>query len=285
MRRLVPLFTIAAVLAAIVPASSQSSTQSLPPVAAAPLNVILPNYNGVAVGEVASLESGAYLARVEDGSATWFNPAGLARATKSSISGSAGVFQFGSVVPESLQNAGGSFQLVPASVGFVVKHLMGHEPWTGGFQITKTGNWMQSLDTQRESPAPGSNERATYSSTSSFGGWIASLALGFTGDRKLRLGGSVDAQLTESSSGTYLSDQYQTSTGLSAILIEGRGQASLIHARMTVGVQYRPLSHLAAGRRASNARNPPVVRGVVLPGRRVSRRHDQDHRILLRCFA
>jgi hypothetical protein len=236
MRRLVPVFTTAAVLLSAAPAWSQPSTQPLPPVAVAPLNIILPNHNGVAVGEVASLEAGAYLARVEDGSATWFNPAGLARAEKSSISGSAGVFRFGTVVPESLQNSGGSFQQVPAAVGFVVKRLLGREHRTGGFQITDTGNWKQSVDAQREFPSPDSHERVTYSSTSDFGGWIASLALGFTGDRKLRLGGSLDAQVTESSSGSSVSDQFQTGTGLNSLLVEGRGAATVLHMRMTVGV-------------------------------------------------
>jgi hypothetical protein len=236
-------------------AGAQTPTPSLPPVAVPPLNVIVPNYNGVAVGEVASLEAGAYLARVEDGSATWFNPAGLARAETSSISGSAGVFQFGSVVPESLQTSGGSFQVVPAAVGFVVKHLLGREKWTGGFQITGTANWDQAVDAQREFTAPGSIERATYSSTSSVGGWIASAALGFTAGGKLHVGGSIDAQLTESSSGTYVSDQYRTAAGLNALLIEGRGTASAVHLRFTGGAQYDPSPTL---RLAAVVRTPGI---------------------------
>jgi hypothetical protein len=250
-----PSFAMMIVMVVAAPASAQPPTQALPVVAVPPLNIILPNYNGVAVGEVASLEAGAYLARVEDGSATWYNPAGLARAEQSSISGSAGVILFGSVVPESLQNGGGSLQLVPAAVGVVVKHLLGREQWTGGFQITSTGNWSQSVDAQRQFTLPDSIERATYSSTSSYGGWIASLALGFTAGGKLHLGGSVDTQLTESSSGTYLSDQYRTASGLSALLIEGRGAASALHLRFTGGVQYDPSRTL---RLAAVVRTPGI---------------------------
>jgi hypothetical protein len=53
---------------------------------------VLSNYNSVAVGPFGGLEGFAFVARVGDPSAAWFNPAGLAREGTAQISGSAGVY-------------------------------------------------------------------------------------------------------------------------------------------------------------------------------------------------
>ena len=78
-------------LVAAVPVAAQTSA-TLPQAAAAPINIILPNYSNVAVGEIGSLEGNAYLARVGDSSAAYYNPAGLTLA-KNSVSGSGGAFK------------------------------------------------------------------------------------------------------------------------------------------------------------------------------------------------
>jgi hypothetical protein len=241
----------ALLLAGNGPAWAQTGTPPAPHapvVATPPLNVIVPNYNGVAVGEVGGLEGGAYVARVEDSSATWYNPAGLARAEKSSVSGSAGIVQVAAIRAQGVENGEGTLRHVPAAVGVVVKRLFGRDQWTGGFQITRFGSWNESADIERQVVTAGSTERAAYSASSSFGGWMGSLALGYNAHPRLRLGGSVDLQLTESSSGTYLADQYRTVTGLDSVLVEGRGEASAFHFRLTAGAQYdlSPSFRLAA---------------------------------------
>jgi hypothetical protein len=73
-----------------------------------PQNLILSNYNSVPVGPYGGLEGSAYVARVDDPSAAWFNPAGLARQSSAQVSGSAGVYQFTTVTPRALPNRGGS---------------------------------------------------------------------------------------------------------------------------------------------------------------------------------
>src|SRR5215471_20748444 len=62
-----------------------------------PANILLPNYNTVPVGPSAGLESGAYVARVGDPSASWINPAGLSRGENTELSGSSGRHTFGLV--------------------------------------------------------------------------------------------------------------------------------------------------------------------------------------------
>src|SRR5262249_62064445 len=79
----------------------------------------LPNYLMTPIGQTAGLEGGAFVARVNDASSNWYNPAGLALATQSSVSSSAGSYQLLSVIPTDLQaeDSGGSSQPVPALVG------------------------------------------------------------------------------------------------------------------------------------------------------------------------
>ena len=55
-----------------------------------PFNILLPNYNSVAAGETAGLEANAFLARADDSSSAFFNPAGLALTSRTSVRGSAG---------------------------------------------------------------------------------------------------------------------------------------------------------------------------------------------------
>src|SRR5262245_23071990 len=83
-----------------------------------PQNLVLNNYNSTSVGPYGGLEGSAYVARVADPSAAWFNPAGLARQASAQISGSAGVYQRTAVSPEALPNRGGSIQQLPNFVGF-----------------------------------------------------------------------------------------------------------------------------------------------------------------------
>src|SRR5688572_33130478 len=104
-------FVAASLLA--LPAFAQVE-QVLPP----PPNLLLANYDNVPVGPFGGLEGSAYVARVGDPSAAWFNPAGLAREDTAQVSGSAGVYQLTSITPEQLPNRGGSFQQLPNFVGF-----------------------------------------------------------------------------------------------------------------------------------------------------------------------
>jgi len=239
LRRCAAAAILAAPIFAGTPASAQTAGQ-LPGAAQQPIVVVLPNYNTIPVGEIGSLEAGAYLARVQDSSATWFNPAGLARAERSSVSGSAGAYSIVSLAPESIEGRGGSFHQMPAAVGVVIKNLLGRERWTGGVQVTVTGNWDANTDVEFVRSVSGTTERVAYSSGASFGGLIASVAAGYDSSPKLRLGASFDVQLTEWESGASLGDQYQTPAGLTALFIEGHGSASATHLRLTAGVQYDP---------------------------------------------
>ena len=55
--------------------------------------LLLGNYNRMPIGEVGSLEGGAFTARVDDATSLWYNPAGLAAARSSSVSGNANIYE------------------------------------------------------------------------------------------------------------------------------------------------------------------------------------------------
>ena len=221
-----------------VAAASPAGAQTPPPVAEPPFNVILPNYNTVPVGELASLEAGAFVARANDTSSAFYNPAGLTRADRTSISGNAGAFQFGSVSPEGLNNAGASFQQIPAMFAFVLNNLLGREQWAGGLSLARVNAWMQGVDAERTLATGTASNRLAYSSESSMSGWLVNLGAGYSNSNKLRLGASLDAQLTMTERRQSLGDQYRTSTGLAAVLVGSKGSASTTHLRVTAGGQY-----------------------------------------------
>src|SRR5262245_66613919 len=83
-----------------------------------PPNLVIANYNSTPVGPYGGLEGTAYVARIDDPAAAWFNPAGLARQASPQISGSAGVYQRTLVAPRALTNRGGSSQQLPTFGGF-----------------------------------------------------------------------------------------------------------------------------------------------------------------------
>ena len=66
------------------------------------------------------LQSAASCSRPQALWDTAFNPAGLTLATQTSVSGSARVYQFASVSPESMPGKGGSLHHVASLVGLVV---------------------------------------------------------------------------------------------------------------------------------------------------------------------
>ena len=220
----------------------------IPDEGARPLSIILPNYNSVAVGEIGSLEANAFLARADDSAAPWYNPAGLTLAKQSSVSGTAGMFQFTEVTPEGLEQRGRSFQQVPSLVSFVAADPFGHAEWALGLAVARVHAWSQSLAAERTFPAVGGSERIMVSSLSSLSGWMANLGAGHALTGRSRIGASLDVQLTMAERDESLSDHHLSGAGLAATLIDSQGSATTVHFRASVGLQYdvRPTFRIGA---------------------------------------
>jgi hypothetical protein len=224
-------------LAAAVPAAAQTSA-SLPQAAAAPVNIILPNYSNVAVGEIGGLEGNAYLARVGDSSAAYYNPAGLTLATKNSVSGSGGAFQTASVSPEGFSESGTSFRHIPTMTSFILKELFGSTNWAGGLSMSLINSFGQSVNGQRSVSSGAASNRIMYSSLGEMSAWMANAGVGYTSGGKWRVGATVDGQLMQFVKDEALSNQHVTASALSAAVIQARASAWTWHFRLSAGAQY-----------------------------------------------
>jgi hypothetical protein len=201
----------------------------------APHNLVLDNYDSVPVGPFGGLEGSAYVARVGDPSAAWFNPAGLARAETAQISGSAGVYQRTSVSPEALPNQGGAIQQLPNFVGFTFRPRKGY---TVGFALVTTNAWVQETDAQVVSTAAGGGQqRFAYSADSDFERRVAAIAVGYSRGH-WRYGGGFAFSLMNLRLVASSSDRLATSTGLQSLAVSGRTTATAVQLRLQGGVQY-----------------------------------------------
>jgi hypothetical protein len=221
-------FIVASFIA--LPASAQVDQVATPPP-----NLVLSNYESVPVGPFGGLEGDAYVARVGDPSAAWFNPAGLARQNTAQISGSAGVYQRTSIAPESLPNRGGSFQQLPNFVGFA---FAPRPNLTVGAALVTTNAWNQETDSELISPVTGGQQRFGYSADSSFERRILALGAGYHEGGPWRFGGGLAFSIMSLRLVQSVSDRIADSTGLRSLLVSARASGSAFQIRSQFGAQY-----------------------------------------------
>lgn len=230
--RLILLVTAAvASLATSAQAQGQPSTPITPPP-----NPVLSNVNGVPIGPFGGLEGGAYVARVDDPSASWFNPAGLSRATTSQISGNAGLYQFTSVTPTALPDSGGGLQQLPNLVGYVAGVRAG---CTFGFAFLTTNGWNQETNSQLIAGTAANGERFGYSADADFSRRYFAFSSGCQTGR-WRLGGGLAFSLTSLRLVDTASDRVSGADGLSTALISSRREGNAFQLRPILGVQFDP---------------------------------------------
>ena len=214
----------------VAPAAAQD------PVVTPPQNMVLNNYDSVPIGPFGGLEGSAYVARVGDPSAAWFNPAGLARQDTAQISGSAGVYQFTSISPPALPNQGGAQEQLPNYVGFTFSPRKGY---TVGAALITTNSWVQETDSEVvNTTAGGQPQRFAYSADSSFERRMAAFGVGYHGGGHWRYGGGFAISLMSLRLVASASNRIDTSTGLQSLLVDGRTGASAVQLRVQGGAQY-----------------------------------------------
>jgi len=238
---------LAALMSGAAATAGAQSAAAVPPVAQPPVNVMLPNYAGVTVGEIASLEAGAFVVRANDTSSIFYNPAGVINAERTSISGSAGVFQVSSVKARQSPTIGSSFQQIPAMFALVLKDLFGRPDWAGGIAISRVNAWSQSVAAEHTFEAGNTIDRASYTSSASMDGWLANIGVGYRVSDRLRLGGSLDGQLTMTERDQTIGDQYRSGTALETALVAAQGSSWVTHLRLTAGAQYDITSQFQVG--------------------------------------
>ncbi len=234
----------ASCLAALVlPWPVAALAQDVDRVATAPPNLLLANYDSVPVGPFGGLEGSAYVARVGDPSAAWFNPAGLSRQRTAQISGSAGVYQRISVAPRALPNSGGSIQQLPNFVGLTFNV---HGGLTAGAAVLTTTAWMQETDSELILTRQAGNERLALSADSGFTRRIAAAGLGYRGAGGWSAGGGLSLSMMDLRLVQSISDRLADNTTLSTLMVTARAAGSAMQLRTQAGVQY-DTAHLRFG--------------------------------------
>jgi hypothetical protein len=209
--------------------------QNVDQVATVPPNVVLANYDNVPVGPYGGLEGSAYVARVSDPSAAWFNPAGLSRQAGAQISGSAGVYEWTAVAPQAIQNSGASVtEQLPNFVGFTF-HVRGG--LTAGAVLLTTNSWAQEIESERVSSIQNGQERLAYSADSTFSRRIAAVAAGYQSGGGWRAGGGFAFSIVKLQQVQGISDRI-ADTGLRTVLVGARASGSVFQIRAQGGVQY-----------------------------------------------
>jgi len=216
-----------------VPAGAVAQSTS---VATPPPNVLLPNANGVPPGQTANLEGGAYVARADDSSSNWYNPAGLARASTSSVSATGGAYQGTTVKMSAFPDEGGSFTHLPAVVGAVFKPQKGASAWTFGFSVIQSNYWNNAIATQLLISQAPTQERFGYTAASQFSRIQGSLAAAHDSSG-WRYGVALAAEFISLEKDQTASDSLQIQTGLSSLVGSSHFTGDVAQLRLTAGVQ------------------------------------------------
>ena len=234
-------FALVAILLCFAPGFALAQTDvvtTLPP------NIVVPNYAGVPAGPYGGLEASAYVARANDPSAAWFNPAGLSRSTGAEITGSAGLYQLTSVSPNALPNSGGSVHQVPNLVGFTFKS----GKLAMGAAFLTTLSWQQETDSQLVRTDPSQNpDRIAYSANSSLSQQVAAFSAGYDNGKRWRLGGGIAISYTGLDMAETVSERIGTPTGLQTLLVGSHASGSTVQVRPLIGVQIEPTAKIRIG--------------------------------------
>jgi hypothetical protein len=85
--------------------------------------VLYNNYNHLPTGDVAALQGGAFIARANDASAGWYNPAGLVRAEHDAISGNASLYGYNRVAYDG-SGAATDYSTTPTFIGTLSRDVV-----------------------------------------------------------------------------------------------------------------------------------------------------------------
>jgi len=224
----------------VTPAAAYGQATSL-----FPPSLAITNYERILVGEQEALEAGAFVARVSDTTAGWYNPAGLALVENSGIGASATGYEYDSISLEGLQRSSGTSSLtqLPSFLGAALgKDVLHSDFWRIGFSISKPISWSQSLGGGTES-AP----RIAYSSGVDFSTLLPTISVALAPARSLRIGAGVGIAITTLSEVQTISAQNLTTTTANAFLRDLQAGGSIWNLTGNLGLQWDILQNLMLG--------------------------------------
>jgi hypothetical protein len=158
---------------------------------AVPKALLFPNYDNVLVGKNQALEGGAYIARANDASANFYNPAGLVAAEKTSLNASSTGYVFSRLTSKSSGESISTSKLegVPGYFGAVLEPpFTDTRSWRIGFAITRSVSWSPGGIDQTIAPTASDFDRVTFSTEANFGTQLYQVAAAWAPMKALRLG-------------------------------------------------------------------------------------------------
>jgi long-subunit fatty acid transport protein len=225
-------------LAAAPPAGAQSSW-FLPP------SAVLTNYDRVLIGQEEALESGAFVARVADSTAGWYNPAGLALVRRSVIGASATGYSLDSIDLGQIQTSSGKLTLaqLPSYFGAVLGgDVISSDAWRIGFSATKPTSWSAAVN-----GATLDGGVVNYSSRVSISTLVPTISAAWAALPALRFGAGLGLAITSISQTQILSMRGTQQAGETSLLRSADGTGTIWGGQGTLGVQWDVTERLVAG--------------------------------------
>jgi hypothetical protein len=236
---------VAALLFAVPLAAAAQNPVALPKA------LIFPNYDNVLVGKNQALEGGAYIARANDASANFYNPAGLVASESTSVNASSTGYVYSRLNSDApgASISTSRIDTVPGYFGVVIgPPLFDTRSFRLGFSVTRDVSWNPGGIDQTIPPAGPVLDRVTFSTNASFQTQLYQVAGAWAPVTPLRIGLAVALAQTNFSSnvtlsgpqspagdfGQFLSTQRASGTDY-AVLIELGVQWDIVPGRLTAG--------------------------------------------------
>jgi len=204
------------------------------------------NGDGVLVGNEASMTGGAVAATVTDGSAAWYNPAGLAHMRRSAVDVSGNAFQLraaeeGGLISASTgeQNDGGYLELISIpSASTIARRLDPDVVVAFGVFVPRLSQ--HQVRTGLNAGSAPNTARWTLSSTSFRAAYHAGGAIGIRVDERFRIGFSFFGVYRERSDTFQSAGEFVLPTETRLIARGGIRQLRSLGAEVGFGLQWEP---------------------------------------------
>jgi long-subunit fatty acid transport protein len=230
---------LALALLAAAPSARAQSSWFLPP------SAVLTNYDRVLIGQEEALESGAFVARVADSTAGWYNPAGLALVRRSVIGASATGYELDTIDLGQIQTSAGKLTLaqLPGYFGAVLGgDVISSDVWRIGFSATKPTSWSAA-----DNGATLGDSEVNYSSRVSISTLVPAISAAWAPLPSLRLGAGFGVAITSISQTQILSMRGPQAAGETSILRSADGTGTTWGGQGSLGVQWDVTERLVAG--------------------------------------
>ncbi len=229
-----PRWTLLLALAAL-PVTAQTVSIS------APTLFIAPNEGRNPAGQIEGSEAGAFAARASGVGSVFYNPAGLARSMKSSVSAASAAYEwtFYSGEVGDIADTGSRMSTNGRLFGFVVGgEVLKNEKLSLGFAIPTPVSWKPTLQLSGVMGTGLSGAGMIYSTDGSYADVLPTIAVGFALRPDLRIGGSLGLSFLTLSNNQTSGIQGMDSGGAALAQRTFRADGTSYDILLTAGLQW-----------------------------------------------